>query len=96
MRFVRAAVNPQRYGRFRSPAWHIRYCPLEPRSTARKLDSDLRGRNFQHVGCAHALQYREPHRSAASLKPAFQRQHRECSAAMLPPYVPRNVVWASC
>ena len=27
MRFVRAAVNPQRYGRFRSPAWHIRCCP---------------------------------------------------------------------
>jgi hypothetical protein len=84
MRFLRGAVNPQRYGRFRSPAWHIRCCPLEPRSTARKLDSDLRGRNFQHMGCAHALQYSEPHRSAASLKPAFQRQPanaaRQCSA----------------
>ena len=42
MRFVRAAVNPQRYGRFRSPAWLIRCCPTgTPSNGARKLDSDL-------------------------------------------------------
>ena len=96
MRFVRAAVNPQLYGRLRSPACTFVAARSNPETQLGSLivfcGAETSSTWVAHTPFNTANPTVTLRRSQASLPTPSPRMQQGDA----PPYVPRNVVWASC